>query len=74
MALTKKFLDELRHYQSAQKDYKIKTQQRLKRQIRVVQPDVTDNDIECMIRKGEDRDTLYQKAVLHAGKVNDRIM
>ncbi|CAB9530579.1 Syntaxin-1B [Seminavis robusta] len=72
-ALTKQFVDELRRYQTAQGHYKVKTQQRLKRQIRTVQPNATDNDIEGMIQRGEDRDAFYQQAILAPGMINDRI-
>lgn len=72
-ALTKKFVDELCCYQNAQEEYKVSTQQKLKRQIRFVRPDASDEEIENMVQSGGDRDTLYKEMILMPSKINDRI-
>ena len=65
-ALAHKLVEELRLYQSAQQCYKVTTQDKLHRQIRLVVPaEATDDDvIDALIRNGHDRDSLYQTAVL----------
>lgn len=64
-AVANQLMENLGAYQAAQQNYKIETREKLLRQIRMVQPAMTNDDIDAMIRHGEeDRDSLYQRTVL----------
>jgi t-SNARE complex subunit (syntaxin) len=74
--LTRKFKDELKIYQQAQRKYKKGIQTKTKRQIHVIKPDITDEEVEAVMRSEGGRDGLYQKTILRnrAGNVkNDQI-
>jgi len=70
--LTKKFIDEMKIYQQAQHKYKTDINDKVKRQVRVVKPDATDEEINDVMRSEGGRDALYKKKIL-AGGVNDEI-
>lgn len=70
--LTKKFIDEMKTYQQAQHKYKTDINDKVKRQVRVVKPDATDEEINDVMRSEGGRDALYKKKIL-AGGVNDEI-
>lgn len=70
--LTRKFIDEMKLYQSAQQKYKSDIKKKLKRQVHIVKPDATDEEIEQVMRNEGGRDQLYRETILSGG-VNDRI-
>jgi t-SNARE complex subunit (syntaxin) len=70
--LTRKFIDEMKLYQSAQQKYKTDIKKKVKRQVQIVKPDATDEDIEEVMRSEGGRDALYKESIL-AGGVNDSI-
>lgn len=70
--MTRKFIDEMKLYQSAQQKYKSDIKKKLKRQVHIVKPDATDDEIEAVMRNEGGRDQLYRETIL-AGGVNDRI-
>jgi len=70
--LTRKFIDEMKAYQSAQQNYKTDIQRKMKRQVRVMKPDATDEEVEECMKSEGGRDALYKQAIL-AGGVNDEI-
>ena len=59
-------------YQSAQQKYKSDIKKKLKRQVHIVKPDATDEEIEQVMRNEGGRDQLYRETILSGG-VNDRI-
>lgn len=70
--LTKKFIDEMKAYQNAQQKYKTDIKKKVARQVQIVKPDATDEDIDAVMRSEGGRDALYREQIL-AGGVNDQI-
>ena len=70
--LTRKFIDEMKAYQSAQQKYKTDIKKKVKRQVQIVKPDATDEDIDEVLRSEGGRDALYRQSIL-AGGVNDQV-
>lgn len=70
--LTRKFVDEMKLYQQAQQQYKSDIKKKVKRQVLVIDPEATDDDVDKVLRSEGGRDALYKKKIL-AGGVNDQI-
>jgi t-SNARE complex subunit (syntaxin) len=70
--LTRKFIDVIEIYQSAQQQYKAGIQNKIKRQVQIVKPDATDEEVDLIIKSEGGRDALYREQVL-AGGVSDQI-
>jgi len=70
--VTRKFIDEMKEYQSAQQKYKSDIKKKVKRQVQIVKPDATDEEVEEVMRSEGGRDALYREQIL-AGGVNDNI-
>ena len=70
--LTKKFIDEMKMYQQAQQKYKTDIKNKVKRQVQVIKPDATDEEINDVMKSEGGKDALYKQSIL-AGGVNDQI-
>lgn len=70
--LTRKFVDEMKLYQQAQQKYKTDLKNKVKRQVLVVKPDATDEEVDAVMKSEGGRDALYKERIL-AGGVNDQI-
>jgi t-SNARE complex subunit (syntaxin) len=70
--LTKKFVDEMKIYQQTQQQYKTDIKKKVKRQVQVVKPDATDDDVDKVMRSEGGKDALLKQSIL-AGGVNDQI-
>jgi t-SNARE complex subunit (syntaxin) len=70
--LTRKFIDEMKSYQNAQQKYKTDIKNKVKRQVQIVKPDATDEDIDEVMRSEGGRDALYRERIL-AGGINDSV-
>jgi t-SNARE complex subunit (syntaxin) len=70
--LTRKFIDEMKLYQSSQQKYKSDIKKKVKRQVQIIKPDATDEDIDEVLRSEGGRDALYRESIL-AGGVNDQV-
>ena len=70
--LTRKFIDEMKLYQSAQQKYKTDIQKKLKRQVKVVKPEATDEEVDAIMKSEGGRDALYKETIL-AGGINEDI-
>lgn len=70
--LTRKFIDEMKAYQQAQQQYKNDIKRKVKRQVLVVKPDATDEEVDDVMKSEGGRDALYKQRIL-AGGVNDEI-
>lgn len=70
--LTKKFIDEMKSYQQAQQTYKTDIKNKVKRQVQVVKPGATDEEIDEVLKSEGGRDALYKKQIL-AGGINDQV-
>lgn len=70
--LTRKFIDEMKAYQAAQQKYKADIERKMKRQVRVIKPDATDEEVDIIANSEGGRDEFFQQMVL-AGGVNEEI-
>ena len=70
--LTRKFIDEMKLYQNAQQKYKTDIKKKVARQVQIVKPDATDEEIDAVMRSEGGRDALYREQIL-AGGVNDQV-
>jgi t-SNARE complex subunit (syntaxin) len=70
--LTRKFIDEMKVYQSCQNKYKTDIKKKVARQVQIVKPDATDEEIDAVMRSEGGRDALYREQIL-AGGVNDQV-
>ena len=70
--LTKKFVDEMKAYQQSQQKYKTDIKKKVKRQVQVVKPDATDEDVDRVMKSEGGKDALYKEQIL-AGGINDQI-
>eukprot|EP00978_Attheya_sp_CCMP212_P019129 scaffold53217_cov52-Attheya_sp.AAC.3 len=70
--LTRKFVDEMKAYQNSQQKYKEDIKKKVKRQVQIVKPDATDEDVENVLKSEGGRDALYKEKIL-AGGVNDQV-
>ena len=59
-------------YQQAQQQYKTDIKKKVKRQVLVIDPNATDEDVDKVLKSEGGRDALYKKKIL-AGGVNDQI-
>jgi len=59
-------------YQNAQQKYKSDIKKKVARQVQIVKPDATDEDIDNVLRSEGGRDALYRETIL-AGGVNDQV-
>ena len=59
-------------YQAAQQKYKTDIKKKVTRQVQIVKPDATDEDVDAVLKSEGGRDALYKERIL-AGGVNDQI-
>ena len=75
-ALTRKFIDVMKEYSSAQSAYKTQAKSTAIRQVKIVQPNSTDEEIERMLQRGDSSDLAKQtilKASTKDGKLHSDI-
>mmetsp|Transcript_56667 Transcript_56667/g.67884 ORF Transcript_56667/g.67884 Transcript_56667/m.67884 type:complete len:324 (-) Transcript_56667:136-1107(-) len=70
--LTRKFIDEMKEYQNSQQKYKADIKKKAKRQIQIVKPDATEEEVDEIMNSEGGRDALYRETILSGG-VNDNI-
>jgi len=70
--LLRKFIDEMKRYQNSQQQYKTDVKKKVKRQVQMIKPDATDQDVDQIMRSEGGREALYQEQILSGG-VNDQI-
>jgi t-SNARE complex subunit (syntaxin) len=70
--LLRKFIDEMKRYQNAQQQYKTDVKKKVTRQIQIIKPDATDQEVDEIMRSEGGREALYQQQILSGG-VNDQI-
>tara|TARA_B110000090_G_scaffold38661_1_gene42719 strand:- start:557 stop:1336 length:780 start_codon:yes stop_codon:yes gene_type:complete len=61
--LTRKFVEVMKEYQSSQSKYKTEIMKKAKRQIQIVKPDATEEEVDAVIRNGG-ADQLIQNSIL----------
>ena len=62
----------MKTYQQAQQKYKTDIKNKVKRQVQVIKPDATDEEIDEVMKSEGGKDALYKQSIL-AGGVNDQI-
>jgi len=70
--LTRKFVDEIKQYQNAQQKYKTDLRKKAARQIKVIKPDATEEEVDVIMKTDGGREALYKETILSGG-VNDNI-
>jgi t-SNARE complex subunit (syntaxin) len=61
--LTRKFVDIMKDYQNAQTKYKTDIKKKVKRQVQIVKPDATNDEIDAVLKTGGG-DQLFKQAIL----------
>lgn len=69
--LQRKFVEVMKEYQAAQAKYKTEIVKKTKRQVQIVKPDATDEEMDAVIRSGG-ADKLIQEQIL-TGEANESI-
>lgn len=62
----------MKTYQQSQQKYKTDIKNKVKRQVQVIKPDATDEEINEVMKSEGGKDALYKQSIL-AGGVNDQI-
>jgi|Transcript_19645 t-SNARE complex subunit (syntaxin) len=70
--LLRKFIDEMKRYQNSQQQYKTDVKKKVTRQVQMIKPDATDQEVDDIMRSEGGREALYQQQILSGG-VNDQI-
>ena len=70
--LTRKFVDVMKEYQNAQTKYKTDIKKKVKRQVQIVKPDATSEEIDAVLRAGGSGE-VFKQAILK-GPASDAVM
>lgn len=62
--LTRKFVDVMKEYQSVQTKYKMDIKKKVKRQVQIVKPDATSEEIDAVLKSGNGADQVFKEAIL----------
>ena len=62
--LTRKFVDEMKAYQNAQQKYKGDIKKKVKRQVQIVKPNATDDEIDAVMKSEGGQEALYKDKIL----------
>lgn len=62
--LTRKFVDVMKDYQNAQTKYKTDIKKKVKRQVQIVKPDATNEEIEAVFKSGGGAGEVLKNAIL----------
>merc|ERR1711871_1526605 len=70
--LTRKFVDVMKDYQNAQQKFKTEIKKKVKRQVQIVKPDATPEEIDQVMRSGGGSGEVFKNAILK-GDASDSI-
>lgn len=70
--LTRKFVDIMKEYQQAQQKYKTDIKKKVKRQVQIVKPDATTEEIDAVLKSGGGSGEVFKNAILK-GEAADTI-
>ncbi len=62
--LTRKFVDVMKDYQNAQTKYKTDIKKKVKRQVQIVKPDATTEEIDAVFKSGGGAGEVFKTAIL----------
>jgi syntaxin 1B/2/3 len=63
--VTRKFVDVMKEYQNAQTKYKTDIMKKAKRQVQIVKPDVTQREMEAIVKSGGGAQDILKTAILN---------
>ncbi|KAI9273065.1 t-SNARE [Phascolomyces articulosus] len=66
-AVRKRFLDTIRRYQEIENDYRLKYRQRVERQIRIVKPEATEEEVD-QIMDSDQGTQVFTQSIIQAGR------
>ena len=64
ITLTRKFVDVMKEYQNAQTKYKTDIKKKVKRQVQIIKPDATDEEIDAVLKSGGGSGEVMKVAIL----------
>lgn len=70
--LTRKFIDMMKEYQNTQNKYKTEIKKKVKRQVQIVKPDASPEEIDAVLKSGKGADDVFKEAILK-GEAADSI-
>ena len=62
--LTRKFVDVMKEYQNAQTKYKTDIKKKVKRQVQIIKPDATAEEIDAVLKSGGGSGEVMKVAIL----------
>jgi t-SNARE complex subunit (syntaxin) len=62
--LTRKFVDVMKQYQNAQQKFKLDIRKKMKRQVQIVKPDATPEEIDEVIMSGGGSGEIFKNVIL----------
>jgi t-SNARE complex subunit (syntaxin) len=62
--LTRKFVDVMKDYQNAQQKFKTDIKKKVKRQVQIVKPDATTEEIDAVLKSGGGSGDVFKNAIL----------
>lgn len=72
MTLTRKFVEVMKEYQNAQMKYKLDIKKKVKRQVQIVKPNATTEEIDAVFKSGSGAGGLYKSTILK-GEASDAV-
>ena len=66
--LTRKFVDVMKEYQNSQTKYKTYLKKKVKRQVQIVKPDATSEEIDTVLKSGGGSGEVFKAAILKVCK------
>ncbi len=67
--LTRKFVDVMKEYQNAQTKYKTDIKKKVKRQVQIVKPDATTEEIDAVFKSGGGSGEVFKNAILTVSEI-----
>lgn len=62
--LTRKFVEVMKEYQTAQQNFKAGIKKKVKRQVQIIKPDATNEEIDAVLKSGGGAQNLMKEAIL----------
>jgi t-SNARE complex subunit (syntaxin) len=62
--LTRKFVEVMKAYQNSQQKFKTDIKKKMKRQLKIVKPDATAEEIEAVVSTGGGSSEIFQNSIL----------
>ena len=63
--LTRKFVNIMQEYQESQQEYKVTIKRKVTRQVQIVKPDATTEDVDAVLKSGKNVGEVFKSAILN---------